>query len=1313
MLPQFHIRPVNTPVNTFVEPGNTYDQIKQIAETKLNSWSAYSWKVTDENRLKTISIFENFIEKCKGILHHLGINYRDSTDKKLVKEIFICILLNDSNNSLKAHENSIDLIKNAALNLDPKNEKSSENLDEEIQTIANYMLGENANKDNITIKNTIEKYKNKYSQIFKDKPDIPNITKQIFKINEKSPNPNLEQAKHPQTSENDKDLLSDQEADPQAPFEGGSEEDLQKQKRLIIPQEGSAPQPTTTTVTPNIPIKPQKSLSELMTEIECKEVSDLEVYFQQVDVHSTDEKGNNILHIMFKNFTPLLLDPISKLAKYGVNIFEINADGEIPILIGLSKAKENPFLYEEMLSTIPEYEAQKTYKEQLTEAQINIFRKNANEVLGHHLTGILLEKLGLSDTPVDPSKLQTLDERFRGLKMQVRAITPPYPEKLKIPDIQFSEEEKKNLAAMETSLKDLEDKLSKLYIPDLNDTIWHGQGSFQRIMWHDLHFLEAIQDPLMVKVILHCHKEGTLQKLNNTGGTLASFLLYGMNDNNLSYLTSAAPNWRITPSKGEWGKLTHLKRASMSEKKEDIPFIPGEAYFSTLNKALDTLNGVFKEFNVPFDPVTEKKQAFKDVLPVLPPSALLKVFSLLINNEEKISKLLPGDPESPTYFKNMYLQTLEVMSQFEKLLNEKQDNYAQVLGYALVSHVLDARHLAACLYILNNPTANTPTNSVLSTLIEMFKNNTFPADAQQLLSIRFQQLIAIIIDKCEDYGIPPDKLSELATNTPPQAEAKQPSVTTPTLSPIAKKDVDMEIFKEALQAHTELTSQNKEFVIKRNSKKEPQIYFYFKNIAARDEEMRRECYKKMPFDSKWQLVDEPGQLPMLKLSVMQSSRRLGLSKEAFIQKSPSLYQEIELINRLLGSRPQPTVLGAKERLLSIAPSFLIVPAADGNLQTQFSFSSRQERDYAIEKLRLILPKLGIQNPLADKSQEAEIDGKFLLTLSPQESMALVISTTKTSKEHAQAILHACSGLPQVDKTPLHFSLKTNGEVHNLYASKKSLRNEDLAKNYLTLTNAGGAVNIGAEIAKKDPNAKIGVMIAANSGLPAGALGYNPDEISERHLNLPTQEESVWAAVVLANCGNNREKQLAFYANTIQGQWGLLGLPENTTKTRQGIDFTQSKDTADYNNSYVLSNTEVADVTIENKEGKSIKKLGKNRYKATIVFADSVNANPNQGQATGTMKRTLNPKAAENYNFFCECIRQKLRSALDGMAKEGVTDPIVAKLSCGIYAHPDHKIQINNDFYQILQSILEEPVGPDGEKRGQYFKQVIVPEMSKK
>ncbi len=93
-----------------------------------------------------------------------------------------------------------------------------------------------------------------------------------------------------------------------------------------------------------------------------------------------------------------------------------------------------------------------------------------------------------------------------------------------------------------------------------------------------------------------------------------------------------------------------------------------------------------------------------------------------------------------------------------------------------------------------------------------------------------------------------------------------------------------------------------------------------------------------------------------------------------------------------------------------------------------------------------------------------------------------------------------------------------------------------------------------------------------------------------------------------------------------------------------------------------------------------------------------------------MKRTLNKKAVEDYGFFRDCIKEKLRSSLDGMASEGVTHPLVAQLSCGVYAGK-HQETIQKKFLEILKEVLDENVGPSGEKRGLYFADVIIPKLS--
>jgi hypothetical protein len=287
-----------------------------------------------------------------------------------------------------------------------------------------------------------------------------------------------------------------------------------------------------------------------------------------------------------------------------------------------------------------------------------------------------------------------------------------------------------------------------------------------------------------------------------------------------------------------------------------------------------------------------------------------------------------------------------------------------------------------------------------------------------------------------------------------------------------------------------------------------------------------------------------------------------------------------------------------------------------------------------------------------------------------------------------------------------FSLNPEG-IQQLYKQKLVIRTESEAALFEEVKDRGGVANVGYQIKQKDAQARVGIMIAANSGLPGGALAFRPNAITENDLNLITQEESTWANVVLTNCKNNPRAQQAFHDNTIGNQWGMVN--KSDTMTKQGIDFTKTMDASSYNSSYIIPDQLISEVSVNPATQKKHLNNGEVYY-ATFVFADSVNANPEIGSETGTMKRTLNNKAVNDYDFFCKCIKMKLRSALDAMASESVTYPLIARLSCGIYAHPSRKNAIRNDFSRLLIEVLSESVGPRDEKRGQYFTQVIMPKI---
>lgn len=268
-----------------------------------------------------------------------------------------------------------------------------------------------------------------------------------------------------------------------------------------------------------------------------------------------------------------------------------------------------------------------------------------------------------------------------------------------------------------------------------------------------------------------------------------------------------------------------------------------------------------------------------------------------------------------------------------------------------------------------------------------------------------------------------------------------------------------------------------------------------------------------------------------------------------------------------------------------------------------------------------------------------------------------------------------------------------------------------------LAGVGGAGSVAHQIYTENKDrmdVKVGVFLAANSGLPGGKLAQHLEEqhaISLADLNLPVQEESVLSNAFLTMFGGDITKQQEFYANTLAGKWGMVNNNPNSYETIQGVNFKDSTNANDFNQVYLVDNCKLSKLEKSKADGKSVVLVQGEECPVSFIFADSVNANTSMGKsAASTMRRTCNKKAVTDYSFFRECVKVKLRAALDGAATQGVTHPLVALLSGGIYAG-DHKAAITHDYNNILREVLSEAVGPNGEQRGQYFEDVIIPTLA--
>lgn len=259
-----------------------------------------------------------------------------------------------------------------------------------------------------------------------------------------------------------------------------------------------------------------------------------------------------------------------------------------------------------------------------------------------------------------------------------------------------------------------------------------------------------------------------------------------------------------------------------------------------------------------------------------------------------------------------------------------------------------------------------------------------------------------------------------------------------------------------------------------------------------------------------------------------------------------------------------------------------------------------------------------------------------------------------------------------------------------------------------LSLVGGACTVAYKAYCAFSGRAVGIVIAANNGLPGGALGERECVVNESDLLHRTQEESVWAAAVLANCGLDIQAQKKFYYETIFKKWGLVD-SDTCCMTRQGVNYVETTDAEEYSRAYVQKDVKLINV-VSSPNG--LKKVESGtEFPAAFVFVGGPNTNDGWDTANSPQSRTKNAKATSDYEFFKACQTCAVRAAVDRAAEEGIEVLVMAPISTGINANAHATSRaIFSDFHTILTNVLNEPVGIAGERRGQYFVDIVLPEV---
>ncbi len=311
----------------------------------------------------------------------------------------------------------------------------------------------------------------------------------------------------------------------------------------------------------------------------------------------------------------------------------------------------------------------------------------------------------------------------------------------------------------QSDLRELERRLHERYGCDFGEVGWHGRSSHQRIVWQDQEVLRRLANPYVTHAIV-ARAEASDEMDLGSGTTLCRVLLDGLAYNRPSYLLSATPNWPVKPLVPgvDWERLNDM---IPRREKAETPRVIDTGFMQLAEAAL---RGV--------------QQALLDLATSQPVEIALwsaideassrSMIDALMNllDERQAALLVAGVAGDSTNLDRMSGQCLEVMSEYDALLRANDNRHERVLGYGLVSHALDAKHLAAvmiyCLKLGHTTyrliTDKAPRDAI-ERLLEGAASGTLGDAATALMRVRLQQVTRLLADKYQELGISPAKIT--------------------------------------------------------------------------------------------------------------------------------------------------------------------------------------------------------------------------------------------------------------------------------------------------------------------------------------------------------------------------------------------------------------------------------------------------------------------------------------------------------------------------------------------------------------------------
>lgn len=290
-----------------------------------------------------------------------------------------------------------------------------------------------------------------------------------------------------------------------------------------------------------------------------------------------------------------------------------------------------------------------------------------------------------------------------------------------------------------------------------------------------------MSDPIFVKAILYNAQLKGEKRLGGVSGstlTLSNAILSSIGTNRVSYLASTAPNW-INKPKIEGVDWSGLMKMNAPGNQSEQPWQISPAYLSKLQVALMSTQQTLQEIQgkTPIPQLTTQQIHINQMIEKASTSDLISVIQHILTDEKAVQILTSGIAGSSTEADKMNSQCLEIMSKYPDILSYHKGDHAQVLGYGLVSHAMDAKHMIAAVYFLNKP-ATSPIEATgqqnFIIFLEKIKSGLGQPQADAIIRSRLQQMMNHIINNKEKIGLNDDVLFQHLAATIPPAKIKIP-----------------------------------------------------------------------------------------------------------------------------------------------------------------------------------------------------------------------------------------------------------------------------------------------------------------------------------------------------------------------------------------------------------------------------------------------------------------------------------------------------------------------------------------------------------